>query len=69
MDFSIDPGLLDLQARVRRFIADEVIPLERDPRQGAHGPEPALRSELIGRARAAGLLSPHVSPEFGGHGV
>ena len=28
-----------------------------------------LRRELIAKARAAGLLSPHVSPEFGGLGL
>ena len=69
IDFAIPPALQELQARIREFIAREVIPLERDPRQGAHGPEPALCAELIGRARAAGLLSPHVALEYGGLGL
>jgi alkylation response protein AidB-like acyl-CoA dehydrogenase len=69
MDFTIDPELLELQARVRSFIAEQVIPLERDPRQGPHGPEAALRDELIARARAAGVLSPHVAEEYGGLGL
>ena len=69
MDFTLPPELVDLQARVRRFIAEEVIPLESDPRQGAHGPDDALREVLIARARQAGLLSPHAAPEYGGLGL
>ena len=69
MDFTLSPELTELQARIRRFVADEVIPLENDPRCGAHGPDEALREELIGRARRAGLLSPHVAPEYGGLGL
>ena len=44
---------------LRRFIAEEVIPLESDPRQDSHGPAEALRDELVARARRAGLLTPH----------
>ena len=69
IDFSLTPALADLQARVRRFIAEQVIPLEDDPRQGAHGPEEPLRTELIERARRAELLTPHVAPEYGGLGL
>jgi acyl-CoA dehydrogenase len=69
IDFALSPDLAVLQARVRNFIADEVIPLEGDPRQGPHGPHEALRAELIARARRAELLSPHVAPEYGGLGL
>lgn len=69
IDFTLPSELAELQARIRHFVADEVIPLERDPRQGAHGPHEPLREELIGRARSAGLLSPHASPEYGGLGL
>ncbi len=69
IDFSLPHPLADLQARVRRFVADEVIPLENDPRQGPHGPEETLRTELVTRAGRAGLLSPHVAPEYGGLGL
>ena len=69
IDFSLPPALADLQARVRRFVVEEVVPLERDPRQGAHGPDATLRGELVARARSAGLLSPHVAPEYGGLGL
>ena len=69
MDFSLSPELLDLQQRTRRFIADEVIPLEHDPRQTPHGPSASLRDELVARARRAGLLTPHASRELGGLGL
>ncbi|WP_434223286.1 acyl-CoA dehydrogenase family protein [Sinimarinibacterium thermocellulolyticum] len=59
----------ELQARTRQFIAEQVIPLENDPLQGAHRPEEALRAELVARARKAGLLTPHASTELGGLGL
>lgn len=69
MDFSLSADLVALRDRTRRFVAEEVMPLEADPRQTAHGPSEALRDELVGRARAAGLLTPHASPHFGGLGL
>ena len=69
MDFSLSPAQQDLQARTRRFIAEEVIPLERDPRQDHHGPHEALRDELVARAKRHGLLTPHASKEHGGLGL
>ncbi|HKP65904.1 MAG TPA: acyl-CoA dehydrogenase family protein [Casimicrobiaceae bacterium] len=66
MDFDLGADLQALQARIRTFIADEVIPLERDPRRTPHGPTEELRRELTEKARAAGLLAPHVSREYGG---
>ncbi|GAB2479854.1 acyl-CoA dehydrogenase family protein [Comamonas humi] len=69
MDFSLPPPLLELRDRTRQFIAEQVIPLENDERQSSHGPSEALRRELVGRARAAGLLTPHASKELGGLGL
>ncbi len=69
MDFSISPKLQALREEVRRFIAEQVIPLENDPRQTAHGPSESLREELVGLARKAGLLTPHASKELGGLGL
>ena len=69
IDFSLSTELATLKARVRQFITEQVIPLEGDPRQGAHGPEPALCAELTARARRAELLSPHVAPHYGGLGL
>ncbi len=69
MDFQLTPAQQELQQRTRRFIADEVIPFENDPRQGDHGPSEALRDALVARARDAGLLTPHASVEHGGLGL
>src|SRR6195952_4903947 len=69
MDFNLSPAQLDLQQRTRRFIAEAVIPMESDPRQGSHGPSEALRNELVGLARKAGLLAPHAATEHGGLGL
>lgn len=69
MDFTLSPALQELQQRTRRFIAEDVLPLERDARQTPHGPSEALRRELVERARRAGLLTPHASRELGGLGL
>ncbi|MDB6001624.1 MAG: acyl-CoA dehydrogenase [Rhizobacter sp.] len=69
MDFSLSPAQLDLQQRTRRFIAEEVMPLEWDARNTSHGPTEALRDELVGKARQHGLLTPHASKEHGGLGL
>jgi acyl-CoA dehydrogenase len=69
MNFDIPPEIAALRERTRQFIAEQVIPLESDPRHGAHGPSEELRSELVARARAAGLLTPHASVEMGGLGL
>jgi acyl-CoA dehydrogenase len=47
-------------------VREVVVPYERDPRGGAHGPAEELVAELRARARAAGLMTPHILPD-GGH--
>ncbi len=69
MNFSLPPEIEALRDKTRAFIAEQVIPLENDPRQDSHGPHRALRDELIARAKAAGLLTPHASREMGGLGL
>ncbi len=69
IDFSLTDRETDLQTRTRAFVRDHIIPMEKDPRQGHHGPSDALRRDLNALARRAGLLSPHCSPEFGGLGL
>ena len=69
MDFSLSPDIIDLRDRTRAFIAEQIIPFERDPRVGAHGPSEDLRRELVALARAAGLLTPHASRAHGGLGL
>ena len=69
MDFSLTSAQLELQDRTRRFIADKIIPLERDPRATSHGPTEELRAQLVSLAREAGLLTPHASIDMGGLGL
>ncbi len=69
MNFELSAEIRELQDRTRRFIAEQVIPLENDPRLGPHGPSADLRSELVALARGAGLLTPHASVEMGGLGL
>lgn len=66
MNFELSDELKALQAKVRSFIRDEVMPLESDPRQTPHGPTEELRNELVGLARKKGLLTLHASREMGG---
>lgn len=58
-----------LVERVKDFVANKVIPYEKDSRCTSHGPTEALRKELNQLAREAGLLSLHVEPEWGGIGL
>ncbi|HLW72231.1 MAG TPA: acyl-CoA dehydrogenase family protein [Candidatus Binataceae bacterium] len=69
IDFSLPDEIVQLERKVTSFIREEIVPLERDPRQGPHGPAEALRLEMVARARAAGLLSPHAPKEYGGLGL
>lgn len=69
MDFNLSSELCDLRDRTRKFIAEQVIPLEGDERETSHGPSESLRRELVERARAANLLTPHASLEMGGLGL
>jgi acyl-CoA dehydrogenase len=52
-----------IAARVEAFVRDVVIAYERDDRRTPHGPSDALVSELRDKARAAGVLTPHVLPD------
>ncbi len=69
MDFALTPDLKELQDRTRNFIREKILPLEGDKRQTPHGPTEDFRQELVALGKVAGLLSSHVSPEFGGLGL
>ena len=53
----------EMALRVERFVRNEVVPYERDPRWGAHGPSEELTFELRGKASLAGLLCPHLAAD------
>lgn len=53
----------EIAARVEAFVREVVVPYEGDPRCGDHGPSEALVAELRDKARAAGVLTPHILPD------
>lgn len=67
--FNLTERQMELQARARAFISDKIIRFERDARCTPHGPSDDLCLELIELGRSAGLLSSHMSCEFGGLGL
>ncbi|MGD9769480.1 MAG: acyl-CoA dehydrogenase family protein [Pseudolabrys sp.] len=68
MDFSLSPEIEDLRRRTRAFIAEHVLPLERDPANFSdHENIPAERlASVREKARAAGLWAPQSPKQFGG---
>lgn len=50
----------EIAHRVEEFVRESVIPFEGDPRCGAHGPSDDLMQEMRGKAKAAGVLTPHI---------
>lgn len=70
MDFSYPEHIQDLTRRVRRFVDDEVIPLEKhshdDPVEGF---PPELLKQVRVKAKSAGLWCPTMPPELGGLGL
>jgi acyl-CoA dehydrogenase len=50
----------EIAARVDKFVRAEVVPYEKDKRWGAHGPPEAMVDEMRARARAAGVMTPHI---------
>lgn len=71
MDFSISPALDDLRRRIAAFVAEEILPLEADPKSyDAHeNIELGLLSTLRAKAKAQGLWCLQLKPETGGLGV
>lgn len=53
----------EIAERVEAFVRETVIPYERDPRCGFHGPTEDLVQELRAKARAAGVMTPHIRPD------
>jgi acyl-CoA dehydrogenase len=54
----------DLGAKVEAFVRKVVVPYESDPRRDHHGaPTDELVMEIREKARAAGVLTPHVLPD------
>ncbi|MEK6608275.1 MAG: acyl-CoA dehydrogenase family protein [Myxococcota bacterium] len=69
MDFELSPELAEMRRKVRAFVDERVIPVEAaaiaEDREGRADSLTALQRE----ARAAGLWTPHLPPEWGGLGL
>src|SRR5690349_12242855 len=69
MGFEPPAELNDTLARLRRFVDEDVIPLEGELfAKGFTAIEPALRDKR-GKAKELGLWSPHMPRELGGMGL
>ena len=52
-----------IATHVEAFVRETVIPYERRASRNSHGPAAELVAELRDKARAAGLLTPHIRPD------
>jgi acyl-CoA dehydrogenase len=69
MDFATPPHVEELTARLRAFLASDVVPLERElAERGFYAVEPALGA-VRARVKALGLWAPQVPREHGGMGL
>ncbi len=57
---TISPQAQKIADSVERFVRDEIVPYEKDPRLGPHGPNEEMVAEMRDRARAAGVMTPHI---------
>ncbi|MCU1626086.1 MAG: acd [Pseudonocardia sp.] len=67
IDFAPVPEVAALAQRTATFVRETVLPVEQD----CHGivRSETTRRELQAAAKAAGVFAPHVSAEWGGHGL
>lgn len=54
----------EIAAKVETFVREVIVPYEKDPRRDHHDcPTEELVAELKAKARAAGLMTPHILPD------
>jgi acyl-CoA dehydrogenase len=71
MDFTISPSLEDLRRHIAAFVAQEILPLESDPKSydEHENIDLALLAKLRAKAKAQGLWCLQLKPETGGLGA
>jgi acyl-CoA dehydrogenase len=57
---SLSERVVEIGRNVEQFVRDVIAPYETDPRCGTHGPSDDLVMEMREKARAAGVLTPHI---------
>src|SRR4029453_9577339 len=66
MDFNFSEEIRDMTAGVRRFLDEEVLPVEQMVLEKGFGAAAAELELLRGRARQVGPFAPHMPWEWGG---
>jgi alkylation response protein AidB-like acyl-CoA dehydrogenase len=69
MDFSVPAPLCDLAASLRRFVDEEILPLEPVLFSRGFGAVLGDLERLRGRVREMGVFAPHMPKEWGGAGL
>jgi alkylation response protein AidB-like acyl-CoA dehydrogenase len=69
MDFSLSPLLQDLATRVRLFVDEAILPVERITLEQGFGAALPEIGRLRSQLRTEGLLAPHMPREWGGGGL
>src|SRR5262245_16712964 len=71
MDFTVSPAVEKLRRRVQEFVAEELLPAERDPTNWGDGENIRLDrlDGLREKAKKAGLWAPQMPKERGGLGL
>lgn len=71
MDFTLTPEIEKLRQRIRRFVDEEIIPLEAN--KDNYDAHENIREDILvtlrDKVKSAGMWAPQVSPEFGGLGI
>ena len=68
LNFDLPDEIRMLKETVRRFVDKEMIPIERQTRDG-HKLKPEIRAHLYGKAKELGLANYDVPREYGGLGL
>lgn len=66
IDFEIPADTAALRDEIRAFVAEQIVPYEKDSRLTRHGPNEEMRTEMVELARKAGLLTFQSPTRFGG---
>jgi len=71
LDFTLTPEIEKLRQRIRRFVDEEIIPLEAN--KDNYDAHENIREDILvtlrDKVKSAGMWAPQVSPEFGGLGI
>ena len=71
MDFTLSPEVENFRQRYRAFVAEHVLPVERDPTSfdDHENIRLDLLDQLRAKAKSAGLWAPQMPKSLGGQGL